>query len=72
MANYVFMDYSTAVKMNVPTSGDDTDGSRTEEQKAAHINLPVADTCGIRVIPRPWLSRAPTDSLLGSPSCSRL
>lgn len=59
MVNYVFMEYSTAVKMNAPTAGDSTDGSRAEEQQVTHINLPVADTCGIRVIPRPWLSTAP-------------
>lgn len=59
MVNYVFMEYSTAAKTNVLTAGDRTDGSRTEEQQAAHINRPVADTCGTRAIPRPWLSRAP-------------
>lgn len=55
----MFMEYSTAVKMNAPTAGDGTDGSRAEEQQVARINLPVADTCGIRVILRPWLSKAP-------------
>lgn len=40
MVNYVFMEYSTAVKMNVPTAGESTDGSRAEEQQVVHINLP--------------------------------
>lgn len=58
MVNYVFMEYSTAAKTKVPTAGDGTDGSRTEEQQAAHINRPVADTCGGRATPRLWLSSA--------------
>lgn len=69
MVNYVFMEYSTAAKTNVPTAGDRTDGSRTEEQQATHINRPVADTCGARAIPRPWLSRV---LLLRLTACSSL
>lgn len=65
MVNSVFVECSTAVKMNVPIADNNTEGSRTEEQQAVHVNLPVVDACGRRIT-RPCSSEALLPSLSGS------